>query len=203
MLEENFMSANGKRRFIAFALSFVMSFTFLQSGISALAEGIQDANMPPAEEAQEPSVELVEEREPGVAVYQNADGTKTARWYGEVIHYQDEEGDWQKIDNTIQEVPKARTFSANSQEAGMRYENKANSIKVYMGESVEDQLGVTVSEDNGPSISFGILTQEGIAQAKAEQKLLKPLEKEQALRQEAEQAVKVELQQEHIQNLEA
>lgn len=198
------MSANGKRRrFIAFALSFVMSFTFLQSGISALAEGIQDANMPPAEEAQEPSVELVEEREPGVAVYQNADGTKTARWYGEVIHYQDEEGDWQKIDNTIQEVPKARTFSANSQEAGMRYENKANSIKVYMGESVEDQLGVTVTENSGPAISFGILTQEGIAQAKAEQKLLKPLEKEQALRQEAEQAAKVELQQEHIQKLEA
>ena len=197
------MSANGKRRLIAFILSFVMSFTFLQSGISALAEGIQDANMPPAEEAQEPSVELVEEREPGVAVYQNADGTKTARWYGEVIHYQDEEGDWQKIDNTIQEVPKARTFSANSQEAGMRYENKANSIKVYMGESVEDQLGVTVSEDNGPSISFGILTQEGIAQAKDEQKLLKPLEKEQALRQEAQQAAKVELQQEHIQKLEA
>ncbi|WP_138295043.1 RHS repeat-associated core domain-containing protein [Clostridium sp. BSD2780061688st1 E8] len=62
---------------------------------------------------------------------------------------------------------------------------------------------MTVSEDNGPSISFGILTQEGIAQAKAEQKLLKPLEKEQALRQEAEQAAKVELQQEHIQKLEA
>lgn len=64
--------------------------------------------------------ELTGMRTPTTSTYLNQDGTKTLRYSSEQQNYKASDGSWQKIDNTVKEVPKAAAVGASTLSTGIK-----------------------------------------------------------------------------------
>ena len=91
--------------------------------------------------------EVAEMREESAKIFRREDGVFAAEQYGISIHYEDENGEWKDIDNTLQEDATG-------------YENTAGADNIRISK-IPDQDMLTVSTD-GTSFSMG-LTQANLA----------------------------------------
>ncbi len=90
-----------KHRITAFFLTFVFLFVILPASVLAVeqdADVFYDSGLVP-----QPTVvqEVEELRGEDSKHFQMSDGSYLAVAYGEPVHYQDEEGAWQDIDNAL------------------------------------------------------------------------------------------------------
>ena len=89
-------------KLLAVLLSVVTLFTFLP--LSVFAAELSALAGQEAEQAQESELqpfEITELREENVKYFQQPDGTRVAAMYTSPVHYEDENGVWQDIDNTL------------------------------------------------------------------------------------------------------
>ncbi|WP_105617931.1 hypothetical protein [Vallitalea okinawensis] len=94
--------------------------------------------------AKDEPVELKTKRKSNVKEYVNPDGTFTLEVSQKPVHYKDNRGHWQEIDNTLIE----------SQKNGYKYENKENAFKVRFADNNELNHLVDFSLDEDHWISF-------------------------------------------------
>lgn len=138
------------------AVEFVPTYAVeeLKEMLSSSETGEQPVSDPP-EATTPPSVvsEVVSKREASVKHFLMSDGSYMAVQYPAPIHYEDDNGYWQEIDNTLQyEAASEQTFSG--------YKNTANSFQIkFAGSTSEDKLveikdgNYTVSWEYLPSFS--------------------------------------------------
>ena len=88
------------------------------------------------------AVEQIDLRTSNAKVYQNSDGSGYAEVYQIPVHYQDEQGVWQEIDNTL-------VLNTNGV-----WENVGNSFNVSLSSSTETLNRNTVSKTTLPMASF-------------------------------------------------
>jgi len=69
--------------------------------MSVLAQMLEDGSAETLTPYNDEPFELVELREENVKHFQNADGTVVAAIYPNAVHYKDDDGTWQDIDNTL------------------------------------------------------------------------------------------------------
>lgn len=89
-------------------------------------------------------VEIAEARTITSKVYRAADGQRAARFYSGPIHYQEQDGTLQDIDNTV--VPSGRP--------GVAYEVEKGIYKAYFAPTFNAESVVDILDDDGVSISF-------------------------------------------------
>jgi len=87
-------------------------------------------------------VELVNERTENAKIYQNEDGTRSAKVYSQSIHYQDDFGQFQDIDNNIIDS------NDSSETPAFKYQNKANRFKAFFAQKASAPNLVKVKKDN-------------------------------------------------------
>ena len=88
------------------------------------------------------AVEQIDLRTSNAKVYQNSDGSGYAEVYQIPVHYQDEQGVWQEIDNTL-------VLNTNGV-----WENVGNSFNVSLSSATETLNRNTVSKTTLPMASF-------------------------------------------------
>jgi RHS repeat-associated protein len=107
---------------------------------------------PPAPPAAKPhtgfvpglSTEVVSQRTADIKVFQNPDGTKTARIFSGPVHYQDPSGAWQEIDTDLITSSLAR------------FKTTANSIGTDFAASPSDPDLAKLTLDGSHSLGFGL-----------------------------------------------
>jgi RHS repeat-associated protein len=84
-----------------------------------VADG-SEASATPKTDTKTTASELTGMRTPTTSTYLNKDGTKTLRYSSEQQNYKASDGSWQKIDNTVKEVPKAAAVGASTLSTGIK-----------------------------------------------------------------------------------
>jgi hypothetical protein len=129
----------------------------LRSILSILLTVILVVGILPASAAQKAAGETVSRitgeeislREENVKHFLCEDGTYVAAVYAEPVHYQDETGDWQEIDNTLQ---------AKAVDGKTVYEPAASGLDIKIPKKFEGEQELTVSKD-GYTIGLGVSAQ--------------------------------------------
>ncbi|MGE7911041.1 DNRLRE domain-containing protein [Lysinibacillus xylanilyticus] len=86
---------------------------------------------------EEKPIELVELRTENAKTFDNLDGTYTAEIAQEPIHYQDKQGNWEEIDNSLVETNNGKTVT-----------NKANDFSVEIDKTTSaSQQNITITDD--------------------------------------------------------
>jgi len=93
--------------------------------------------------------EAIEYRGEFTKAYRKADGTYVAVNAGEALHFQDDDGAWQEIDNTL-----AIEKNEDGQEV---YTNAANDFSIELPTSIDSNSPVEISK-GGYSVSFKLLS---------------------------------------------
>lgn len=92
-------------------------------------------------------IEVVENRTETSKTFDNLDGTYTTEIFETSIHFKDEKGSWENIDNNLEK---------NNNNGENQFENKANNFTVTFDEKIEEQKSnVQLSEDQY-SIDLGL-----------------------------------------------
>ncbi|MDD1505808.1 DNRLRE domain-containing protein [Lysinibacillus sp. CNPSo 3705] len=92
-------------------------------------------------------IELVELRTENAKTFDNLDGTYTAEIAQEPIHYQDKQGNWEEIDNSLVETNNGKTVT-----------NKANDFSVEIDKTTAaSQQNITITDDE-KKIDFGLVS---------------------------------------------
>jgi RHS repeat-associated protein len=130
------------------SLTLVLVFTLLLNTLPiaalnkpALAETLNDTDSNNTVKTTQP-VELIDLRTENAKIYQNEDGTRSAKVYNAPIHYKDQNGKYQDIDNSV--GPDTDPVEQGS----FRYQNKANSFKAFFAENTQANNLYKVKKDN-------------------------------------------------------
>lgn len=103
-------------------------------------------------------IELVELRTENAKTFDNLDGTYTAEIAQEPIHYQDKQGKWEEIDNSLVETNNGKTVT-----------NKANDFSVEIDKNTTaSQQNITITDDS-KKIDFGLVSAQHEKSNKSEQ----------------------------------
>ncbi|GHU81975.1 hypothetical protein FACS189415_1500 [Bacteroidia bacterium] len=157
---------------------------------NALAEASANAGKSVAEDEAKYVRELGEERTNQSSTFLLEDGSKVEELYGEAVRYQDENGVWRDIDNSITDVETSEARLGAQKQQGFEYKNTQGAADVLFSDEIEDVLGVRLQAD-GYTLSMGLMSEEAYA---ASQKLQpndvsKQQQKLEQLREEAREEV--------------
>lgn len=121
---------------------FIAYIPFENFALQAEAKNVEEKKS----EEKEP-IELVDLRTENAKTFDNLDGTYTAEIAQEPIHYQDKEGNWREIDNSLVETNNGKTVT-----------NKANDFSVEIDKTTTaSQQNITITDDS-KKIDFGLVS---------------------------------------------
>jgi hypothetical protein len=113
---------------------------------------VDPAHNPVESEKKSPEIvgEMTEQREENAKHFRMSDGSFMVAQYGYPIHFQDQDGAWQDIDNTMEEVDK------NQSDDEKEYKNKKAKEKYRLANKAKEGKTVTIDAD-GHTISWGLV----------------------------------------------
>lgn len=132
------------------ATAMILTVSMFISGIpfNAFVSSAQEMEPEPKSDGNEIVCEIVEQRNRYSKTFMRADDTYVAVISGQALHYEDSEGNWQDIDNTLE-----METNDNDEEV---VTNKANDLSVEFPKTLDNDKQVTI-EKSGYSISFKLL----------------------------------------------
>lgn len=141
-----------KHRIIAKFTTLVLSMVFLFQ-MTALAEPLADATPQKATRAENTVSEVASLREESVKIFQNGNGNYVAAIYGEAVHYQDKNGNWQEIDNSLvpitvspaQLADKGIKVAKDKSSPVAYYKNTSNAFEVNLPNVLTKEDPITVT----------------------------------------------------------
>lgn len=92
-----------------------------------------------AEESSPITTELIDQRTSASKTYRREDGTLVEVYSGETLHYQDQEGNWEEIDNSLVQHINAHGDTV--------FTNKSNAMQVELPRTLHSDSPITIEKD--------------------------------------------------------
>ena len=101
--------------------------------------------------------ELIGKRTANTKVFENADHSMTAEIYLDAVHFQEEDGSWKDMDDTLHEetAEEGNALIAGIEEKQTEFVNKKGKLQIRFGKHAKEQGTVTIMKD-GTALTWGI-----------------------------------------------